>query len=649
MPQQVKKCTNLRSINLSSNPNLNADSTFIVLIDLPLISDLKISVDSIEQIPLQYINIVTGITIKNNNLKSFPVKALNFPNLTYLNVSGTKNQPNTFDSLPSELFNKTELATLVLEYCNITYISTEIGKLSNLTTLKLEGNNLIELPEEIKNLKKLHVIGIENNKFQSLPTSICALNKLQILCCYNNSISELPPEIKGLTSLEALYFWNNNIHEIPDEICYLENLKDLRLYKNQLNDVNPQIACLNNLAYLDLSYNNIEAIPEEIESLVALKFLYMENNQISVISFSNSNLIELNLNNNQINTLTPDIQNFSNLKVLSLNNNNLSILPSEIVNLQNINQLDLQNNNISSLPNGLETMLNLQYIDVNNNPLPPSELNKLQGINGIIISSDNLSNSQTTPKVNFLPEFADIAAGSFKMGNNKIDVAKPAHKVELSGFEVSKHEITVSQFCYFLNDYGSVKIKDGVFEGYLIINNFSWAMQISGDSLLPVEKYKDHPVLDVTWYGAMEYCKWLSNKTGNIFRLPTEAEWEYVAGGGQNNRTDFFGTSETKYIGNYSWFAPNSQSMPHPVGTKQPNSLEVYDMSGNVAEWCYDWIAVYDKGSQKNPINIRNGFEKVVRGGSWEAPVHGISVYIRKGLEPQSSSPNVGFRIVKTN
>ena len=128
------------------------------------------------------------------------------------------------------------------------------------------------------------------------------------------------------------------------------------------------------------------------------------------------------------------------------------------------------------------------------------------------------------------------------------------------------------------------------------------------------------PVICVSWYDAVDYCNWLSRKDGllpaysrggnsiqcnfsaNGYRLPTEAEWEYAATGGSSSRGYTYSGSNT--IGNVAWYSGNSGLKPHPVGGKQANELGLYDMSGNVWEWCWDWYGDYPSRSQTDPTGV---------------------------------------------
>ena len=188
-------------------------------------------------------------------------------------------------------------------------------------------------------------------------------------------------------------------------------------------------------------------------------------------------------------------------------------------------------------------------------------------------------------------DMVSVAGGTFTMGatseqgSDAFDNEKPTHKVTLSDYMIARIEVTQELWQAVMGSNPSY------FKG----NN------------LPVER--------VSWDDCQEFIKKLNSLTGLNFRLPTEAEWEYAARGG--NKSKGYKYSGSNDIGSVAWYDGNSSSKTHTVATKSPNELGIYDMTGNVWEWCSDWYGSYNSGSQTNPKGPSSGSYRVLRGGSW--------------------------------
>jgi formylglycine-generating enzyme required for sulfatase activity len=148
----------------------------------------------------------------------------------------------------------------------------------------------------------------------------------------------------------------------------------------------------------------------------------------------------------------------------------------------------------------------------------------------------------------------------------------------------------------------------------------------------------------VSWDEIQEFIKKLNAATGKQYRLPTEAEWEYAARGG--NKSNGYKYSGSNTLGDVAWYDNNSGSKTHQVGTKQPNELGIYDMSGNVWEWCNDWYGAYSSGSQRDPAGASSGASRVLRGGSWINNSRLCRVANRSGDSSGVRNYGLGFRLV---
>ena len=152
------------------------------------------------------------------------------------------------------------------------------------------------------------------------------------------------------------------------------------------------------------------------------------------------------------------------------------------------------------------------------------------------------------------------------------------------------------------------------------------------------------PVEQVSWNDCQEFIEKLNTLTGEKFRLPTEAEWEYAARGGNKSKGYEYAGSDN--VGDVAWYTDNSKSSTHEVKGKLPNELGLYDMSGNVWEWCSDWYGAYSSGAQVDPAGPASGSTRVRRGGSWSSDAAYCRVFYRSGITPTAALTYNGLRFV---
>ncbi len=243
-------------------------------------------------------------------------------------------------------------------------------------------------------------------------------------------------------------------------------------------------------------------------------------------------------------------------------------------------------------------------------------------------------------------EWVQVAGGTFQMGNaDGQGDERPVHSVTLSDFKLSKYEITHTQYLIFLNSIGcgsngyhNGKEYIDMDDSYCAIGHNGTAFYFKGSSYA---KTANCPVIEVTWYGATAYAEWIGA------RLPTEAEWEYAARGGNKSKGYKYAGSNIR--GDVAWYIGNSEAQTLPVGQKQPNELGLYDMSGNVWEWCHDWYGSYTSKPQTNPQGAVLGWSRVLRGGCWFSFPRHCRNTLRYYRNPNNSNRNFGFRVASSS
>jgi formylglycine-generating enzyme required for sulfatase activity len=251
-------------------------------------------------------------------------------------------------------------------------------------------------------------------------------------------------------------------------------------------------------------------------------------------------------------------------------------------------------------------------------------------------------------------ELVWIPAGSFTMGSpvneeNRFEDEGPQRTVTLTGFYMGKYTVTQEQY-----------------QAVMGTNPSGFKAAVSGENAAKL------PVEQITWYDAAEFCNKLSQLEGltpvytisgrtpavgypitsatvtatlsrNGYRLPTEAQWEYACRAGTSTAYNTGGIISN----NTGWYNANSMNTTHEVGKKPANAWGLYDMHGNVWEWCGDWFGNYTSGAQTNPTGTSSGVTRVTRGGSWYSSPQGVRSACRNGDLPSNQFANLGFRIVR--
>jgi formylglycine-generating enzyme required for sulfatase activity len=229
-----------------------------------------------------------------------------------------------------------------------------------------------------------------------------------------------------------------------------------------------------------------------------------------------------------------------------------------------------------------------------------------------------------------------VEGGTFRMGStNGYDDEKPVHSVTVKSFYMGKYEVTQKEWVEIMGS-----------------NPSNW----KGDDL---------PVENVTWHEVIEYCNKRSLREGLIpayrgsgnsvtcdftasgYRLPTEAEWEYAARGGANGAYLTYEYSGSNSVDSVGWYNGNSGSRTHPAGMKLPNDLGLFDMSGNVWEWCWDWDGDYPASARTDPAGPASGSHRVLRGGGWSSSAGNLRSAYRFNYAPSFRNSYFGFRLVR--
>ncbi len=239
-----------------------------------------------------------------------------------------------------------------------------------------------------------------------------------------------------------------------------------------------------------------------------------------------------------------------------------------------------------------------------------------------------------------------IKGGTFYIGSKiGYNDEKNGKQIVISEFFMDKYEITNWQYCKFLNLTGldSEKLKLFIKLYEEKVKNLS-KIYLENDSFYVKPGFEDFPVNFVSWFGANAFCEFYG------LRLPTEAEWEFAAKSKKHSIFNRYKTySGSNKINDVAWYKFNSDNKVHQIGLKQANKFGLYDLSGNVDEWCSDWYLFdyYANAGYENPKGPEIADFKVYRGGSWYNSEKMLRVTNRRAVNPKSQKATIGFRVVK--
>jgi formylglycine-generating enzyme required for sulfatase activity len=547
--------------------------------------------------------------------------------------------------------------------------------LTNLDTLFLQGNALtnFDLPAGLNMLTQL---GLDQNNLASF-TVRPEMTNLTTLTLFINQLTNLtlPPNLIRLTAINADI--NQLTHlDLPEGLI---NLRFIIARNNQLTNLTLR-ADMTNLSFIDLESNQLSdfTVPD---ALAQMNFLRLSGNKLTSITLSPgmTNLESLFLQNNQLTNVvfSPGMKQ---LVQIDLSSNNLAslVLPPDMTNLTTV---VLDGNPLLSLVlsepmavklSSLVTALQNQGVNVLTYPLavqliqprqpigafqftlagPPSVYTVLRSTDlvawsalatvtnrlGKVVFTDataNLAPQKFYRTVIQPPNMVFIAPNTFTLGSPTNEVGRQSDESPQTTVMLT-HGFWMAQFLVTQRDYVDVMgTNPSGFPGDL-----------------------NRPIESVSWFDATNYCDKLTQQDfaagrippGSHYRLPTEAEWECAARAGTS--TSFYFGDDATSLTNNAWYSANSGFTTRPVGLKQPNAWGLYDMEGNVWEWCQDWYGPYPGGSvidPQGPASNSIGF-KVIRGGAWESGEAQCRSARRdiKGASPFITDFILGFRVVLT-
>jgi formylglycine-generating enzyme required for sulfatase activity len=240
-----------------------------------------------------------------------------------------------------------------------------------------------------------------------------------------------------------------------------------------------------------------------------------------------------------------------------------------------------------------------------------------------------------------------IPAGDYFMGSPDSDEEawddeKPRHRIHITrSFDIGVYPVTRGQFGRFVEaTMYQTDAESSQPSRWDQSSRYTWRTP-------GFDQSDDHPVVNVSWNDASAFCHWLSQPEGQQYRLPTEAEWEYACRAESTTRYSFGESDEV--LGEYAWYAANSNDRTQPVGEKRPNAFGLHDMHANVWEWCWDGFAwdYYGKSPTIDPRGPDQAERRVVRGGAYYDYTEDVRSAYRSAQWPQSRRPFLAFRVVQ--
>ncbi|MBL7220847.1 MAG: SUMF1/EgtB/PvdO family nonheme iron enzyme [Phycisphaerae bacterium] len=642
----------------------------------------------------------SDLDLSGLGLSELPSELWELTNLTTLDLSF-----NGLETLPPEIGKLINLRTLDLRHNALATLPPEIGKLTSLTVLDLWKNDLTTLPPEIGELTRLTVLDLRYNSLAALPHGIVELTSLKALGLSKNHLTALPPEIGKLTSLTTLDLWKNGLTALPPEIGKLTKLRTLDLSYNALATLPPEIGKLVNLTVLYLWDNGLETLPPEIGKLTNLSELNLWDNGLTALPsgiVKLANLAMLFVDGNPLEKPPLDVAKrgigairdyFRHEAVGGAAGPRPAIPKSKSpavatrMKRDHMGHYRCENCGKPIKVGGKHAGNKYKCPSCGNSGILPGEPRRNRkykateltgsrqavralgwslsrrsifkivaaaGIGILVLCaiaisiylvgrsgaphdfSVEVSESNREMKFSFDDgtgmDFAFIPAGKFLQGSPNTEIGRDQD-------EGPRREVTISKPFYM----GIYEVTQA--QWYAVMGTEPWDGKIytkSGDSSAAGW---------ISWDDAGRFCEILSKKTGRKVMLPSEAQWEYACRAGGETAYSF--GNNPSDLGHYAWYDVNTykkdEAYAHSAGRKNANASGLYDMHGNVWEWCSDW---YDADSYKNvkavdPKGPATGHYRVLRGGSWRfGPRYCRTADRDKDFPGLHSRSYYGFRVV---
>jgi formylglycine-generating enzyme required for sulfatase activity len=439
---------------------------------------------------------------------------------------------------------------------------------------------------------------------------------------FQNNLAKLASSADNATEVSSMAEVNTKFKEIAKQLSQ----------SSYIQTINLKIPGVSNGTLIRFTFDNVTSAEKSalyIEGTFNLTERSLEDVKYVGLTSSSGTTVKGSVNGIFVNLTFEDVHTDNNQMIDKQYTNEWSYIASN--NTWQINsEFDkTENTDIITKRSSAVIMLVLDCSSSLGEEFPKGQTNAKDFIKtlheastGEDIPGEDPGNSGEEPEENkpFEPEMVSVQGGTFMMGSPTSESGRssnegPQHQVTVSSFRIGKYEVTQGQ----------------------------WE-EVMGRNPSGFNKGSNYPVENVSHNDIETYLQKLNAATGKQYRLPTEAEWEYAARGG--NQGNGYLYSGSNILGNVAWHGSNSGNSTHPVGQKSPNELGIYDMCGNVFEWCSDWYGIYPSSPQTNPTGASPDAYRMLRGGSWfDDPVN-CRVAYRRNATPDYHDIDMGFRVV---